>query len=94
MSSFWSKRIKNKSNVAKQMGVDEEKIQELIEGERQIEGKTMEKMLEVLEDEKINRPIKNLEILQWYKDTDLIKLRESFGYKSQLELSKKIGINI
>lgn len=93
MSSFWSKRIKNKNNVAKEMGVDKEKIQELIEGKRQIEGKTMDKVLEIIEDEKINRPIKNLEILQWYRDTDLVKLREKFGYNSQLELSKKLGIN-
>ena len=83
MSKFWKSRIKNTKRIANKIGVDEEKIQELVDGKREIEGDTFEKVLQAVDEEKINKAIKNVEILQWYKDTDLKQLRLKFGYGSQ-----------
>lgn len=87
MNNFWKKRIKNKESIANKMGIDSEKIQELMNGEREIEGKTLDKVLQAVEEEKMLKPIKQLEILQWYKDTDLKELRLKFGYDNQKELA-------
>lgn len=91
--SFWSKRIKDTKTIAKELNVDEEKIKELTNGERQIEGKTMDKVLEVIEKDKINKPIRNLEILQWYRDTNLKLLRKKFGYRSISEVARILNMS-
>ena len=93
MASFWSKRInmRTKRKVAKDLGVDEEKVQELIDGTRHIGGETMDKVLESINDEKENAKIRDLEILDWYTTTDLKALRKEWGY-GQTELGDKLGI--
>lgn len=91
--SFWKKRIKNTYTLAEYLQEDENKIKELKNGEREIEGKTLDKVLDAIEKEKVNGNIKNVEILQWYKDTDLKALREKFGYKSQADLARELGCN-
>lgn len=92
MSSFWSKRIRNKVQVAKDLGVDETKIQELINGERHIGGDTMDKVLESINNEEECHVAKKIAILDWYHNTDLKALRKEFGY-SQAELSRLLRIN-
>lgn len=94
MSKFWKRRIKDTESIANKMGVEEEKIKELVNGEREIEGKTLDKVLKAVEEEKINKPFENVEILQWYRDTDITALRKKFGYKSQGEFAKKIGYDV
>ena len=54
MSKFWKRRIKDTKSIANKMGVEEEKIKELVNGEREIEGKTLDKVLKAVEEEKIN----------------------------------------
>ena len=93
MVSFWGKRIKNTSGIANKIGVDEEKIKELKSGKRDIEGETFNKVLEVVEEENTRRDITNMEILQWYRDTDLKALREKYGYKNQTEVARILGCN-
>ena len=89
--SFWSKRIKNTKKLANKLGVEEEKIKELKNGEREITGKTIDKVMNVINEDKMIDKIKEIEIRQWYNDTDLKKLRKDFGYISQCELAKVIG---
>ena len=43
--NIFKRKIKNTFDVARDMGVDEEKIKELKEGERQVEGAKMDKVL-------------------------------------------------
>ena len=94
MVSFWSKRInaKQKQQVAKDLGIEEEKVQELIDGKRHIGGETMDKVLQSIKEEKENRIAKELEITSWYAETDLKKLRKDWGY-GQSELANKLGMN-
>lgn len=92
--NFWSKRIQNEKTarqIANELNVDEEKIRELTTGQREIKGQTMDRVLKVIEEDKINRPMKDIEILQWYRDTDLKKLREEFGYEHQSDVARLIG---
>lgn len=91
MAKFWDKRIKNSNVIATRLGVDKDKIEELKNGEREIKGETMDRVLNVINETKAEKNLRKLEILQWYRDTDLKKLREDFGYQSQKELAKVLG---
>jgi len=95
VSSFWSKRIKDKKlkqEVAKDLGIEEHKIQELIDGKRHIGGETMDKVLQSINDNNENSVAKDLEILDWYTNTNLKDLRKEWGY-GQIELANKLGLN-
>lgn len=89
---FWNKKI-NKKNITKlsnEIGVEEEKIKELVKGEREISGETMDKVLNVLNEDKIQNAIEKQEIMKWYYETDLSELRKSFGYSKQNELANEL----
>lgn len=89
---FWNKRI-NKKNITKlsnEIGVEEEKIKELVKGEREISGETMDKVLNLLNEDKIQNAIEKQEIMKWYYETDLSELRKSFGYSQQNELANEL----
>ena len=44
-NNFWKNRIDDTTELSQQLNVDEEKIKELKEGKRIIEGETLEKTL-------------------------------------------------
>ena len=69
--SIFKRKIKNTFDVARDMGVDEEKIKELKEGERQVEGATMDKVLQSVNKSQVERDIEKLNIFEWYNNTDL-----------------------
>lgn len=90
---FWNKKI-NKKNITKlsnEIGVEEEKIKELVKGEREISGETMDKVLNVLNEDKIQNAIEKQEIMKWYYETNLSELRKSFGYSQQIELANELN---
>jgi transcriptional regulator with XRE-family HTH domain len=93
MARFWKKRIKNTKQLAKDLGVEEEKIIELKEGNREIGGRTMDNVLEKLENNKVENKIKDFEIYKWYMETDIAKLRKSFGYDTQKDMAKVSGMD-
>lgn len=90
--SIFKRKIKNTFDVARDMGVDEEKIKELKEGERQVEGATMDKVLQSVNKSQVERDIEKLNIFEWYKNTDLKALRQEFGYKNAVALAKVLKI--
>ncbi len=90
MTNFWGKKIKNTKTIAERLNVDEEKISELKDGKRTISGNTFDKVLEMTNKTKTEQELENVEILQWYNNTDLKQLRKDFGYKSQAELARKL----
>ena len=90
--SIFKRKIKNTFDVARDMGVDEEKIKELKEGERQIEGTTMDKVLQSVNKSQVERDIEKLNIFEWYNNTDLKALRKEFGYKNASTLSEVLKI--
>ena len=90
--SIFKRKIKNTFDVARDMGVDEEKIKELKEGERQVEGTTMDKVLQAVNKSQVERDIEKLNIFEWYKNTDLKALRKEFGYKNAVALAEVLKI--
>lgn len=90
--SIFKRKIKNTFDVARDMGVDEEKIKELKEGERQVEGLTMDKVLQSVNKSQVERDIEKLNIFEWYKNTDLKALRKEFGYKNAATLAEVLKI--
>ena len=90
--SIFKRKIKNTFDVARDMGVDEEKIKELKEGERQIEGTTMDKVLQSVNKSQVERDIEKLNIFEWYNNTDLKALRKEFGYKNASTLAEVLKI--
>ena len=93
MARFWKKRIKNTKQLAKDLGVDESKIIELKEGNREIGGRTMDDVLEKIQKNKVENKIKDFEIYKWYMETDIIKLRKSFGYNTQKDMAEASGMD-
>ena len=101
--SIFKRKIKNTFDVARDMGVDEEKIKELKEGERQVEGATMDKVLQSVNKSQVERDIEKLNIFEWYNNTDLKALEKKINqydlngnfiktWNSQLEIQKELKI--
>ena len=90
--NIFKRKIKNTFDVARDMGVDEEKIKELKEGERQVEGATMDKVLQSVNKSQVERDIEKLNIFEWYKNTDLKALRTEFGYKNATTLAEVLKV--
>lgn len=90
--SIFKRKIKNTFDVARDIGVDEEKIKELKEGERQVEGLTMDKVLQSVNKSQVERNIEKLNIFEWYINTDLKALRKEFGYKNAVALAEVLKI--
>lgn len=94
--NFYEK--KNKKSVfsikelASLLNVSESKIKELEKGERNISGDTLEEYLKFANMSANEKKIKRLELLNWFKNIDLKKLREEFGFKNQRALATKTGI--
>lgn len=90
---LFKRKIKNAFDIARDIGVDEKKVKELVKGEREIRGETMDKVLKSINKSKVERDLEKLNIFEWYKETDLKKLREDFGYKKQSHLARAIGVD-
>lgn len=96
MVNIWKRKIKNVKEVSEKTGIDEEKIKELKEGKREIRGETMEKVLKAVNDiekeTKLEKQVKEKEIMDWCYSTNIMKLIKEFGYTGQTEVSKHIDI--
>lgn len=90
---LFKRKIKNTFDIARDIGVDEKKVKELVNGEREIRGETMDKVLKSINKSKVERDLEKLNIFEWYKNTDLKKLREDFGYKKQVHLARALKID-
>lgn len=88
--AFWNKRIKDVGKTALELGEDKTKVKALKDGDLEIEGNTMDRVLKNLEEDKIKRLIKESDIWKWVQETDFRKLREKFGYETQREVAKLI----
>lgn len=90
---IFKRKIKNAFDIARDIGVDEKKVRELRDGDRHIEGVTMDKVLSAINRSDADRAIEKIEIFEWYKNTDLKKLRKDFGYNTQAYLSRVTSVD-
>lgn len=97
MPNFWKKKIKSTKKIADITGIDEEKIKELKNGEREIKGETMDKVLNAINQENKKTTIETLteqeEIMTWIRKADFNKLMREFGFVSQKDLANAIGVS-
>ena len=89
MSNFWKKKKIDTIKVANELGVEEKKVKELKEGKRDIGGKTMEKVLKIVQQD---NKMEDINILEWYNKSNIKELRLKFGYKTQKQLAKACNI--
>nr|DAL31272.1 MAG TPA_asm: Regulatory protein [Caudoviricetes sp.] len=92
-NNFWKNRIGDTVELSNELNVDEEKIKELKEEKREIEGETLDRVLEITNKKTpLERKIENSNIYNWYLNTNLAELRLKFGYRRQKDLGNEIGI--
>lgn len=95
MSNLWKRLNKqNKSNyeISKETNIPEEKVKEIMEGERELPTEKVDEFTKALQEERIKRDIKMHEVYEWYKSVNIRQLREEFGYETQLELASQLGL--
>ena len=90
---IFKRKIKNTFDIARDIGVDEKKVRELRDGDRHIEGVTMDKVLDAINRSDADRTLEKIEMFEWYKNTDLKKLRKDFGYNTQAYLSRVANVD-
>lgn len=94
--NFYEKKNKKSAfsikELASLLNVSEEKIKELENGERNISGDTLEEYLKFANMSVNEKKIKRLELLNWFKDIDLKRIRKEFGFKNQRAFADKVGL--
>jgi len=97
-NSFWGKLMKkNKVNsyeIAAKTNIPEEKVKEIISGERTLPtAKVNEFVTAIHETGKENKKGKRNEALIFFADKDVKDLRLRFNYKTQKDLAKAINVS-
>lgn len=96
MSSLWKKLNKlNKSNyeISKETNIPEEKVEEIMRGERPVPTEMVDDFRKALnKDNKAEKSIKMIEVMNWYNSADLRKEREDMGYKTQKSMALASGL--
>ena len=94
--SFWDKKNRNKKtnyDISKETGIPEEKVKEIMKGEREVPTDRVDTLNKALKsDNKTERSIRILNAKEWLKSTDLTSLRLSWGYVSQKEVAEAAGV--
>jgi len=95
--NIWEK-MKNKNNnttydISKRLGIEEEKVQEIISGEREVATKDMDRVVKAFQTkpEKVV-PIERTLMEQFFKENKLTDLKNKFGYNKISEMTKDIGV--
>ena len=97
--TIWSK-INNKKNkksnyeISKETNIPEEKVKEIMEGDRELPTEKVDVFMEVLQkDNKTERVIKIENVKKWLKETNLKQRRIDYNYPSQSALARALGVN-
>ena len=97
MANIWKKLNKlNKSNyeIAKETNIPEEKVEEIMKGERQVPSNMIDDFRKALAtNNRVEKSLKLSQVKEWYKTTDLKQRREDLGYKSQASLSRAMNVS-
>lgn len=99
-NTIWSKlnsKAKTKKNtyeISKKTNIPEEKVKEIMSGDRELPADRVDDFIGVIkEDNKAEKSISMANIRKWVKETDLRELRKAFNYESQGELADALGID-
>lgn len=90
------KSVSTKSNyeISKRTNIPEEKVKEIMEGEREIPSDRVDDFVNAIkENDKVEKQITMANIRKWIAETDLRELRKKFNYASQGELASALGVD-
>lgn len=99
MANFW-KRKYNKSNksaydISKEINVPEEKVKEIIKGERQVPTKDIDKVNEAFSENKFEiTSIERALMEQFFKENKIKELRKKFNYSTNQEMANAMNIGV
>lgn len=98
MANFWEKKFKkiNKSvyDLSKELNIPEEKVKEIIKGEREVPNKEVDRVNQSFSTNK--QKITSIEralMEKFFRDNSVAYLKEKFNYKSNQELCNAIGVS-
>lgn|GEM_PF-4682542 len=93
--NVWKKQMKKSGmtipQISKELHIAEDKLEEIIGGERQMPSEIINDYMKLTND-KSAATFNKLEINQWYDNADLEWLRKDFGFESPYQLSKHLKI--
>lgn len=99
-NTLWNKlnsRNKNKKSnyeISKKTNIPEEKVEEIMKGERQVPSDRVDSFVSAIqENNNLERTINSATAKKWIEETDLKALRREFNYQSQVELAKELNID-
>lgn len=98
MANFWEKKFKkiNKSvyDLSKELNIPEEKVKEIIKGEREVPNKEVDRVNQSFSTNKQKMAsIERTLMEKYFKDNSISYLKEKFNYKNNKELCDAIGVS-
>lgn len=99
MTNIWSKKFnktnKNTYELSKELNIPEEKIKEVIKGERQVPTNDVDRVNGAFVSNSIGiSSFERAMMEKFFMDNDIQDLKRKFGYKTLRELSGAMGIGI
>ena len=95
--NIWEKlkRESNKStyDISKEIGIEEEKVKEILNGEREVATEDMDRVVKAFQTKpEAVAPIERTLMEEFFKENKLNDLKNKFGYKKVIELANDIGV--
>ncbi len=91
---YFDKSKKTIYDVSKETNIPEEKVQEIINGDREISGENVDKVISSLQnDNKVEKDINIINALEFFKENNPRKLRKKFNYSTQKDFARVVGLS-
>ena len=90
---YFDKSKKTIYDVSKETNIPEEKVQEIINGDREISGENVDKVLSSLQNNnKVEKDIDIINAVEFFKKNNPRKLRKKFNYATQRDVARVVGL--
>lgn len=100
MANIWQnlKLKSNKSNyeISKELNIPEEKVREIVKGEREVPTKEIDRVHNAFATRNLNKPndMEYALMKKFFIDNDIMDLKNKFNYPNAKELAEDIGIGV
>ena len=99
-NTLWS-RLNNKSKskktayeISKETNIPEDKVNEILKGERQLPNDRVDSFTEAIQkDNKVEKTLNMINIKNWYNTADLKAARIRLGYTTQISLARALNLD-
>lgn len=96
--NIWNKKF-NKNNksvyeISKELNIPEDKIKEVINGERQVPTNDVDRVNEVFSSNNVERimPIERTLMEKFFKENSINELRDKFGFENMRDMAKAMNV--